>query len=116
VITRISNPDTTTTTTTSSSNGNGAAAGAGVVVGCIDIRLPSSVTGAPAIGVPEGDAQGCYLLNVVVEEDSRGQGLGKSLMRAAIRRAVQQWGAERLYTHVEADNEVGTDKCFGFRC
>ena len=101
---------TTTTTTISSSSSNGSSSNsgaAGTVLGCIDIRLPQSVTGAAAIGVPDGDAAGCYLLNVVVEEESRGQGLGKALMKAAVQRAVQQWGAERLYTHVEATNEVG---------
>lgn len=57
-------------------------------------------------GVPDGDTSGCYLLNVVVSEEHRGQGVGKQVMRAAMSRAVQHWGAQRLYTHVEADNEV----------
>jgi ribosomal protein S18 acetylase RimI-like enzyme len=57
-------------------------------------------------GVPDGDPAGCYLLNVVVAENIRGQGVGKRVMRAAMHRAVKHWGAERLYTHVEADNEV----------
>jgi len=58
-------------------------------------------------GVPEGEAAGCYLLNVVVAEEYRGLGVGKQVMQAAINRAVRHWGAQRLYTHVEADNEVG---------
>jgi GNAT superfamily N-acetyltransferase len=57
-------------------------------------------------GVPEDDAAGCYLLNVVVNEDWRGQGIGKALMAAAMAQAVHTWGAQQLYTHVEADNEV----------
>lgn len=57
-------------------------------------------------GVPDGDAAAAYLLNVVVAEAARGQGIGKRLMRAAMARAVGCWGAARLYTHVEADNEV----------
>jgi ribosomal protein S18 acetylase RimI-like enzyme len=56
--------------------------------------------------VPEGDAAGCYLLNVVVAEDCRGRGVGTQLMQAAMQRAVHVWQAQRLYTHVEADNEV----------
>jgi len=32
--------------------------------------------------------QGAYILNVVVDEDSRGQGVGKALMREAMSRAV----------------------------
>lgn len=62
----------------------------------------------PLSGVPEGDAAGCYLLNVVVAEEQRGLGVGKRVMRAAMSRAVSHWGAQRLYTHVEADNEVRT--------
>jgi hypothetical protein len=34
------------------------------------------------------------------------QGLGRAIMEAAMRRAVAVWAAQRLYTHVEADNEV----------
>jgi len=104
-VTKAADPESESTTTTTSSSSNGHGAGGGVL-GCIDIRLPQSVTGTAAIGVPEGDAAGCYLLNVVVEEESRGQGLGKALMKVAVQRAVEQWGAERLYTHVEATNEV----------
>lgn len=66
-----------------------------------------NVIGLCPAGVPEGDAAGCYLLNVVVAEEHRGLGVGKQVMQAAINRAVRHWGAERLYTHVEADNEVG---------
>jgi ribosomal protein S18 acetylase RimI-like enzyme len=51
--------------------------------------------------------QGAYILNVVVEEESRGQGIGKALMFEAMSRAVHMWGAKTLYTHVEATNEVG---------
>ena len=57
-------------------------------------------------GVPDGDPSGCYLLNVVVNEGHRGMGVGKRVMRAAMARAVNHWGSQRLYTHVEADNEV----------
>ncbi|KAG2491136.1 hypothetical protein HYH03_010579 [Edaphochlamys debaryana] len=81
-------------------------AGSGAVLGCIDLRLPRALNGVHPSGVPEGDTHGCYLLNVVVREDARGQGLGRGVMRAAMRRAVETWGAASLYTHVEADNEV----------
>ncbi|KAG2423292.1 hypothetical protein HXX76_015441 [Chlamydomonas incerta] len=76
------------------------------VLGCIDMRLPAALNGAHPAGVPAEDTGGCYLLNVVVREDVRGQGLGRAIMRAAMGRAVHTWGAARLYTHVEADNEV----------
>mmetsp|Transcript_26516 Transcript_26516/g.71692 ORF Transcript_26516/g.71692 Transcript_26516/m.71692 type:complete len:242 (+) Transcript_26516:76-801(+) len=76
------------------------------VIGCIDIRVPRAVTGKHPAGVPVEDEKGAYILNVVVDEDSRGQGVGKALMREAMNRAVNVWQAENLYTHVEADNEV----------
>jgi ribosomal protein S18 acetylase RimI-like enzyme len=79
---------------------------AGTVLGCIDTRLPAAVTGLRTVGVPDGDAAGCYLLNVVVLDAVRRRGLGRELMRAAMARAVGMWRAERMYTHVEADNEV----------
>lgn len=43
---------------------------------------------------------------MVVLEALRGQGLGRSLMRAAMYRAVHAHGSARLYTSVEADNDV----------
>ncbi|GLC54226.1 hypothetical protein PLESTB_000837200 [Pleodorina starrii] len=78
----------------------------GAVLACIDMRLPASLNGTQPHGVPQDDPSGCYLLNVVVREDVRGQGLGRGIMRAAMGRAVQLWGAGRLYTHVDATNEV----------
>lgn len=48
-------------------------------------------------------------MQVVVDEEKRGQGVGKALMRAAMTRAYDTWGADALYTHVEADNEVRCD-------
>lgn len=80
--------------------------GSGAVLGCIDLRLPKALNGSHPQGVPEDDPHGCYLLNVVVREDARGQGLGRGIMRHAMGRAVARWGARQLYTHVEADNEV----------
>ncbi|GFR51523.1 hypothetical protein Agub_g13939 [Astrephomene gubernaculifera] len=76
------------------------------VLGCIDVRLPAALNGTHPHGVPQDDPAGCYLLNLVVREEARGRGLGGALMRAAMSRAVGRWGAARLYTHVEADNEV----------
>ncbi|KAI8472700.1 MAG: acyl-CoA N-acyltransferase [Monoraphidium minutum] len=78
----------------------------GRVVGCIDVRVPAAATGMPAAGVPAGEAGGAYLLNVVVDEDARGRGVGRALMRSAMARAVGVWGAARLFTHVEAGNDV----------
>lgn len=89
----------------------------GKVVGCIDIRLPRRQTGVHPTGVPLDDPAGCYILNVVVHEDRRGQGIGKALMREAMARATGPWDAQHLYTHVEADNEVGALRCWaGLRC
>ncbi len=60
--------------------------------------------------------QGAYLLNVVVHEDHRGQGVGKALMWAAMQRAYNMWNAKSLYTHVEADNEVKEDHALYLPC
>lgn len=79
---------------------------AGNVLGCIDIRLPASRTGKHPTGVPDNDPDGCYILNVVVAERCRAQGVGSRLMRAAMKHAVSMWQARTLYTHVAADNEV----------
>lgn len=57
-------------------------------------------------GVPDEDVTGAYILNVVVLEALRGQGVGRSVMRAAMYRAVHAHGAKGLYTSVEADNDV----------
>lgn len=78
----------------------------GLVVGCIDIRVPQAATGLAASGVPPGEPGGAYILNVVVDEGARGRGVGRRLMRAAMARAVRVWGASRLFTHVEAGNDV----------
>ncbi|GIL45169.1 hypothetical protein Vafri_2495 [Volvox africanus] len=81
-------------------------ASSAAVLACIDMRLPAALNGTHPHGVPQDDPTGCYLLNVVVREDVRSQGLGRGIMQVAMMRAVQVWGARRLYTHVEADNEV----------
>lgn len=78
----------------------------GSVQACIDIRPPKSAGGDHPKGVPLDDPAGAYLLNVVVAQSLRGKGLGGRLMRQAMSRAVELWGAQALYTHVEADNEV----------
>ena len=49
-----------------------------------------------------------FSLVLVVQADLRGRGVGKALMRAAMARAVDIWGALEMYTHVEADNEVSS--------
>lgn len=58
------------------------------VMGCIDIRLPRSASSKHPLGVPNEDAAGAYILNVVVNAEERGRGFGKMLMRAAMSRAV----------------------------
>eukprot|EP00798_Chlamydomonas_sp_ICE-L_P028956 gene28956-32150_t len=82
------------------------------VVGCVDLRLPKAITGQQPDGVPDADHEGCYILNVVVEEDLRGSGIGKVLMKAGMERAVEKWGSKNMYAHVEADNKVA----YGLYC
>ncbi len=53
--------------------------------------FPSSDDRCPLqVGVPLNDSGGSYILNVVVEEASRGRGTGKKLMKAAMSRAVKR--------------------------
>ena len=58
------------------------------VMGCIDIRLPRSASFKHPQGVHKEDAAGAYILNVVVNTEERGRGVGTRLMRAAMSRAV----------------------------
>lgn len=88
--------------------GGGTGGTGGLVVGCIDIRVPMSATGVPPSGVPQGETRGAYLVNVVVDARARGRGVGRALMRAAMARAVEVWGATRLFTEVEAGNDVAS--------
>jgi hypothetical protein len=50
-----------------------AVSGSSTVIGCIDIRVPEALSGTHPAGVPSEDPHGCYILNVVVDEDLRGQ-------------------------------------------
>lgn len=43
----------------------------GILVGCTDLRLPAAATGEHPVGVPAGDSDGAYILNVVVHPDYR---------------------------------------------
>lgn len=46
----------------------------------------------------------CYLEDLFVDPDCRGQGAGRSLIEAVYRAADEQ-GAERVYWHTETSNE-----------
>lgn len=77
----------------------------GDVQGCVDVRPPACHTGVVPKGVTNDDSAGGYLLNVVVHEDHRRQGLGAQLVWAARSHAAQALGALRMYTHVDAQND-----------
>lgn len=78
----------------------------GDVQGCVDVRPPACHTGVVPKGVTNDDDAGGYLLNVVVQEDHRRQGLGAQLVWAAGEHAARALGAARMYTHVDAQNDV----------
>lgn len=80
-------------------------AASGDVVGCVDVRPPKQVTGCLPKGVPNDDLA-AYMLNVVVAEDSRERGLGTQLIGAACKVVVDRWGGQRMFTHVDAQNDV----------
>lgn len=54
----------------------------------------------------QGDPGGAFLVNVAVDQQYRGQGVGRSLIRAAVDTAGRRLLAKRLYTHVDCDNEA----------
>lgn len=90
----------------------------GDVQGCVDVRPPACHSGTLPKGVTNDDAQGGYLLNVVVAEAHRRQGLGARLVGAAGEHA-SALGAQRLYTHVDAQNDVALrlyERCGFVQC
>ena len=82
-------------------------------VGTLDIRPPAGVAGTTHLekkgrfynGVPADDAEGAYMLNVCVKEENRGSGIGTLLMTCACAEAHDRWGAQRMYTEVDAWND-----------
>ena len=55
----------------------------------------------------DGDRYGAYLLNVVVKDEWQRQGCGTAMIVRAEEDAAQLWSASRIYTKVDAENEVG---------
>ncbi|CAD7700244.1 unnamed protein product [Ostreobium quekettii] len=86
------------------------------VVGGLDVRLPRTLSGDHPEGVPTEDGSGCFVVNVVVDENRRGQGIGGELMRAAVSMATD-WGATNAYTHVDATNTAALNlySKYGFK-
>ena len=80
------------------------------VLATCDVRPPANIAGVHPEGVPGHDATGCYITNVAVDPDTRGQGLGFQLLEAAATYAVEQWQAQAAYTTVETSNKV----CLGW--
>ena len=76
------------------------------LVGCLDLRPPAYTNdGLVPVGVPIDELEAGYVLNVVVKIERRGEGIGRTLMEAAMDRAKSRQ-AKCLYTHVAGDNEV----------
>ena len=59
----------------------------------------------------QDDPDGAFVLNVVVKETMRGNGVGQALMTAASELATNSWQAQRLFTHVDCNNEARTHHC-----
>lgn len=47
-----------------------------------------------------------YLSNLCVDEEYRGRGIGKALVRVVESIAKSTWGFNRMYLHVDEDNEA----------
>ena len=62
----------------------------------------------------QDDDKGAFVLNVVVEESLRGNGIGQALMAAATDIAIMQWEARRIYCHVDCANEASAAGCSRF--
>ena len=45
-------------------------------------------------------------MNLVVDVAVRGTGVGQALMAAAMHLATTDWDAQKIYTHVDSQNEV----------
>lgn len=56
--------------------------------------------------VVQGDSGGAFLVNVAVDQQHRGQGVGRKLIATAVDTAARRLLAKRLYTHVDCDNEA----------
>lgn len=61
---------------------------------------------ASSIGLGEGLARDLqpYLSNLCVQENYRGKGIGKVLVRCVENIAQTTWGCNRMYLHVDEDN------------
>lgn len=46
-----------------------------------------------------------YLSNLCVDENYRGKGLGRALVRCVENIAMSSWNFNRIYLHVDPDNE-----------
>ena len=55
----------------------------------------------------QGEDYAAYVVNVAVNAQSRGQGIGFQLLLGAADFAAQHWQAQQMYTQVENWNEVG---------
>mmetsp|Transcript_12030 Transcript_12030/g.30878 ORF Transcript_12030/g.30878 Transcript_12030/m.30878 type:complete len:282 (+) Transcript_12030:150-995(+) len=85
----------------------------GAVLGTLDVRPPAGVVGSTRLqrdgrylnGVPVGEEDGSYVLNVCVAEESRGAGIGSAMMAEAAALARERWGAGSMFTEVDTWNE-----------
>jgi GNAT superfamily N-acetyltransferase len=94
-----------------------------------DAKIPFSLpwidrierSAASLIGGGGGDTDGAdlqpYLSNLCVEESFRGKQLGRALVRCVENIAKETWGYNRMYLHVDEDNDAALNlyKSEGYR-
>jgi GNAT superfamily N-acetyltransferase len=75
------------------------------IVATADLLPPAHHTDVPPGKVPQADAHGAFVLNLVVGKAWRKCGLGKQLTQFIAERA-RELGAQRLYAEVDSTNLV----------
>lgn len=73
------------------------------VIGSLDLHAVKAMTGEVLIG---NSSHAAYLANVCVSDEAKRQGVGAAMIHTA-RQICREWGADALFVHLMAVNEIG---------